>query len=463
MRHSNCFVSERRAVIMQPMFRSMATANPDKRPLTVADVNRSARALVESAFRSLSVEAEVVEVTHHRSGHVYFTLTDPGRSASLKAVMWRSAAARYGGRIQEGRALRCEGKLTVYEARGSFQMVVERVDEAGAGLKARLLAELREKLAAEGLFALERKRPLPPIPSCVGIVTSRGGAALRDIIAVSSRRFPVRLVLAHAAVQGESAPTDIVAALARLCALPEVEVIIVGRGGGSTEDLDAFNDERVVRAVASCHKPVVSAVGHEVDITLVDLAADRRAATPSEAAELVVADGVALGRRLAEMSKRLGLSTRALVFARQKDMSRIEARLGRRDPRLALREGGASLAKLKEALLAWPAAALAQERDLLSHREARLLRWPEPTLERAKGRYARLAAELDALSPLASLGRGYAIARRTSDNAILRSAKDARTGTRVDLTLAHGHLLCDVVESLFASVDDFEKPRDSSC
>jgi exodeoxyribonuclease VII large subunit len=266
-------------------------------------------------------------------------------------------------------------------------------------------------------------------------------------------------VLAHASVQGESAPAEIVAALGRLAALPEVEVIILGRGGGSSEDLDAFNDERVVRAVAFCPRPVVSAVGHEVDITLVDLAADRRAATPSEAAEIVVADSSLLRAMLLEATRRMGLSTRALIGHRQKELSVFEARLGRRDPRLALRQGAAALAKFTEALLSWPALFLAQRRELVASREARLLRWPGPTLERAKGRYARLAAELDALSPLASLGRGYAIARRASDNVILRDARQAREGTRVDLRLAQGRLLCDVVESMSAEPSPLELPQ----
>lgn len=448
------------------MYPAIASNRSENRSLTVADVNRGARVLMERSFNGVSVEAEVVEVTHHRSGHVYFTLADPGRAASLRAVMWRSAAARYGGRIQEGKALRCDGKLTIYEARGTFQMVVERVDEAGAGLKAQLLAELRIKLEAEGLFALERKRRLPAIPGCVGVVTSRGGAALRDIMAVASRRFPVRLVLAHASVQGDTAPQELVAALQRLATVPEVEVIILGRGGGSNEDLDAFNDERVVRAVANCPRPVISAVGHEVDITLVDLVADRRAATPSEAAELAVADRTMLSRRIEESRQRLSASARGSLSLGRQSLARLETRLGRRDPRLALREGASSLARLKESLLAWPGPAITSRRERLTAHEARLLRWPDPALEKAKGKFHRLAAELDALSPLASLGRGYAIVRRVSDNAILRDAGQAPAGAQVDVTLALGRLLCDVVESLATPAggsNERENKKETSC
>jgi exodeoxyribonuclease VII large subunit len=392
---------------------------------SVDQLNREVRSLLEGTYGSLWVDAEVTEVTHARSGHIYFTLIDPGGSAQLRSVMWRGQAKRYGSLVNKGVGIRCHGKLTLYEARGTYQFVVDRAEEVGAGVKARILAERKAMLEAEGLFATERKRPLPPVPSCVGVVTSRSGAALQDIIKVLARRFPVRLVLAHAQVQGDSAPGEIVDALGLLAKADDVEVVIVGRGGGSAEDLDAFNAEEVVRAVAAHPCPVISAVGHEVDVTLVDLAADRRAATPSEAAEIVVPEAQVLAAQLSSSNRALQRAFHRQISLKRERLSGQNGRLKGNDPRVRLRRGIERLARADE----------------------RLARWPEMTLVHERGRLKSLASELNVLSPLASLARGYSVVRRLSDGTIVRKAVDAPVGSSIDVKLADGSLVCQVGES----------------
>ncbi|MDD5308838.1 MAG: exodeoxyribonuclease VII large subunit [Deltaproteobacteria bacterium] len=392
---------------------------------TVAELNGEVRSLIERSYRGVWIEAEVTEATRARSGHVYFTLADPGGKAMVSAVMWQGPAMRYAARIAPGRMIRCHGRVTLYEQRGSYQVVADRVEEAGAGVKARMLAELFARLEAEGLFDPARKRPLPFLPSCVGLVTSRSGAALRDILKVAGRRFEVRMVLAHAQVQGESAPAEIAAALDRLAGLPDVDVVILGRGGGSAEDLEAFNSEIVARAIARHPRPVVSAVGHEIDITLADRVADKRAATPSEAAELVVPDRAALAGRVADLAVALkSAQGRRVERSRERLLTHV-ARLRSRDPRVTLRRSAESLAASREALARWPVLALA----------------------RARGRLGPLSAFLDALSPLASLARGYSLVRTLPDGRLVRDAREARAGTRVSVTLATGGLTCLVEES----------------
>ncbi|MBW2276256.1 MAG: exodeoxyribonuclease VII large subunit [Deltaproteobacteria bacterium] len=419
-------------------------ADPPERPLTVAELNRRARSLLEQEVGSVWIEAEVVDATRARSGHRYFTLADSDGKAQISAVMWKGQATRYGSLIERGVTLLSHGRVTLYEPRGSYQLVVDRVEEAGAGLKARRLAELRAKLEAEGLFDPARKRPLPPIPRCVGVVTSRSGAAIRDVIKVASRRFPVRLLLAHAQVQGESASAEIVAALERLAEVPEVEVVIVGRGGGSSEDLDAFNSEMVIRAVAAHPVPVVSAVGHEIDVTLVDLAADRRAATPSEAAEIVAPEIEGLLEQLADARQDLATAMRLRLSAARDSLARRSVRLRSHDPRMRLRQGLERLSLSRERLARWPERALSRGRGDLAAASEGLHRWPEPTVARARGRLGALAAQLDALSPLASLARGYSIVRRRRDRVVVREAGQAPPGEVVDVTLARGSLECTV-------------------
>ncbi|MDJ0762145.1 MAG: exodeoxyribonuclease VII large subunit [Myxococcota bacterium] len=448
------------------------TAVDQEKTYTVSALNREVRSLIEGKYDGVWVEAEISNVTRARSGHIYFSLVDPGGGvkAQLNAVMWQGLAARYGARIKTGTAVRCHGRLTLYEARGTYQLIADRVEAAGAGLKALALLALKEKLAKEGLFATDRKRPLPTYPSRIGVVTSRDGAAIRDIVKIAFRRFPVRIALAHAQVQGPTAPDEIAAALDRLASTPEVDVVIVGRGGGSADDLDAFNTETVVRAVAAHPVPVVSAVGHETDVTLADLAADRRAATPSEAAEIAVPDRDAVLDDLYAHLDRMETVMEIRVSAARERIAAFRERIANQDPRIHLKQGIETLAHARQVLARWPELVLTRARANLALAEEPLSRWPgpsvknasealhaldlalrrqpKPMLETARADLAKSAARLQALSPLASLSRGYAIVRHAETRSIVRDAAEAPPGTDVDITLGCGRLVCGVKQAL---------------
>lgn len=353
------------------------------------------------------------------SGHMYFTLKD--EASAINGVMWRSEVQKLRFRPQDGMQVLVWGNIGVYETAGRYQLYAREMEPAGVGALYLQLEELKQKLAAEGLFAPERKRPLPYLPRRVGVVTSPAGAAVRDIIIVCRRRWPgVRIVLAPAVVQGAEAPASIVAALALVAQVPEVDVIICGRGGGSLEELWGFNDERVVRAIAACPMPVISAVGHETDTTLADFAADRRAATPSNAAELAVPEAAALRGALADYRLRLGQALRR----------RIGVERGRVD------------VLLRRATLARPQARVAQGRlrvDELSHRLGLAVR---RRVQREQGRLQRAAAALEAMSPLAVLGRGYAIAFKGGH--VLKEAGTASPGDSIRVRLHQGQLTARV-------------------
>jgi exodeoxyribonuclease VII large subunit len=278
-------------------------------------------------------------------------------------------------------------------------------------------------------------------------VTSRTGAVIRDIVKIAHRRFPVRILLAHAQVQGDGASAEIANALDIMANIEGVDVVIVGRGGGSTEDLDAFNSEEVVRAVFRHPRPVVSAVGHETDITLVDLVADLRAATPSEAAEVVLPDRNVLLDHLYETEHKTGLAVKRRAGIEREKLAIQLSRISACDPRVRLKRNAELLARARESLARWPNLTLSRATAELAATREPIHRWPQPTLARARGEFASLTASLDALSPLASLSRGYSVVKRRTDGAIVRSADQATVGTELDITLAHGELGCVVEES----------------
>ena len=404
--------------------------------LTVAALNRKVRAAAEQTCNGVWLEAEVSQAKVWGPGHIYFSLCDPGGKAQVPAVMWRTNAVRWGSLIREGTRILALGTATVYEVNGRYQFIAEKVLAAGAGDRARALAELTEKLRAEGLLAPERRRPLPRWPSCVGIVTSRQGAALRDIIKVTSRRFPVRLLLCHTAVQGAEAPADIERAIGTMGSRSDVDVVIVGRGGGGIDDLEAFNDERVVRAVAACPVPVISAVGHEVDTTLTDLVADRRAATPSEAAELAVPDGTAVAGQLNALRRRMEDGAHLRMAAERARHAALQGRMVARDPRTRLRAQMNRFSACREFLRGWPDHALGGRRMALMNASHGVYRWPEPALARARGHLGQLGAGLQALSPLANLSRGWAIVSR--GGVVLKRADDVKAGESIRVRLAEG-------------------------
>jgi exodeoxyribonuclease VII large subunit len=351
--------------------RAIPGADPTS-AIAVAALTSLARDILEGAFRPIWVRGEVSNFKAHRNGHWYFTLKD--RMAQVRAVVWSKDTRAIPAAPDEGMQIAAFGNLSVFPQKGEMQFVVRRMEAEGDGLWRKKLEQTRLKLEKEGLLRADRKRALPKYPRRVAVVTSPDGAALRDIVAVMKRRSPaVEIVVVPAAVQGDTAITDICRALDRVTRWGDADVVIVGRGGGSREDLWAFNDERVARAVAACPLPVVSAVGHETDITICDLVADVRAATPSAAAETVVRDDAELAAELRGVERRLG---RAL--SRRVDTAKAD--------------------------LQWHASAL----------KNRLLR----ASERSHARVGALAGRLNALSPLATLSRGYAVARGENGRAL---------------------------------------------
>ncbi len=449
--------------------------------LTVSQLVKGANRLLELRFPKLHVEGEVSNLRIVASGHAYFTLKDD--FANLPVTMWRSNVERLEFEMRDGQMVRVVGGLGIFVKSGRFQMYAERAEPAGMGTLMQQLEALKRTLDAEGLFDSERKRPLPRWPRRIGVVTSAHGAAIHDILKVARRRCPSRIVLAPAVVQGPDAPRTIVRGLKRLAKLDEIDVIIVGRGGGSVEDLWAFNDERLARAIVDCPVPVVSAVGHEVDVSVSDMVADVRAATPSHAAELVVPDRAEFERaldgwrrrlvrateraaldaraRLEADRNRLGAHGRRLVTPARVRLRGLERRLSAVHPRAKLATDAQRLASLQARLvragegLSVPArarleaasatlqatgAALStadQSRlDAASHRLARAGR---AIGERGRLRLAKAAASLHALSPLSVLSRGYAVVTDARGKALTTAAGVGR-GDAIAVRLAAGRL-----------------------
>ena len=405
-------------------------AAPPPKVWSVYQVNRAVRGLLEDSVDPLWVGGEVGGWTRSRAGHCYFTLKDD--RAQLRCVMFDREAQLLPASPEEGMQVRAFGDLTLYEARGEYQLVARRLEAAGAeGLWRLAFEKLRARLDAEGLLAPERKRPLPPHPKCVGVVTSPTGAALRDIAAVLRRRAPwTRVVLRGARVQGEGASLELANALQALAASGRVDVIIVGRGGGSVEDLWAFNEEPLARAIVASPVPVVSAVGHEVDVTISDLVADVRAPTPSAAAEAVVPDGHVLRDGLAVMPEHLARGLRGAAARR----------------RVAVAERFQGLSRALESRLG-------PLRQAVDRGLGRLEGQARARTEGRRREVVTLAGRLDALSPLATLRRGYAVPR-TADGHVLRTVSDFPPGTRFGLRVSDGTVAAEALGGTLAGPHD---------
>jgi exodeoxyribonuclease VII large subunit len=441
---------------------------PERHVYTVAELTSEIRALLDAHFPRVFVEGEISNCRVW-SGHLYFTLRDP--DAQLKAIMFRSALRRLRFKPEDGLHVLARGAVSVYDPKGEYQLVCEHLEPHGLGAFQFAYDQLRKRLQTEGLFDQARKRPLPALPRKIGVVTSLDGAAIRDIVKVLDRRYPnVHLVIRPARVQGEGAAAEIARGLSEVARVAGVEVVIVGRGGGSIEDLWAFNEEVVARAIAASPVPVISAVGHETDVTIADFVADVRAPTPSAAAEIVVArkDEVAAG--IDRLAFRLRAAARGRVDRLRTLVHRLAGRPGLAGwpGRLALR--GRDAAELAHELrrVARDLVARRQRplRDLRERLEGFDLRRrlggiatklvaADAALERAvvrarhRGdtRLRDLAGRLESLSPLAVLARGYAVCWNRERTAILRDAAAVRAGDRVRVTLSRGELGCRVEES----------------
>ncbi len=385
--------------------------------LSVSDLTRRVRELLDTDYRlqDVWVSGEASNVSRPASGHLYFTLKDA--QASLRCVMWRPDAARLLTPPREGEAVEVHGRVSVYETAGQYQLYADTLRPAGEGLLFQRFLRLKAQLEAEGLFAAERKRPLPAWPARIGLVTSPSGAALRDVIHVFRRRFPLaEVTLAPTPVQGDEAPTGIIAALQALNRHVHPDVILLVRGGGSIEDLAAFNDEGVARAIAASEAPVVSGVGHETDFTIADFVADRRAPTPSAAAEIVTPDVIVLSEDVR--------------LARARLAEALAERL--RSQRWALDERRFKLR------LASPRAQVAGARQRLDDLGARALAAIGASVRLRRAAVGGMAQTLRAVGPSAVLERGYAVVRLKDGGQVVRSRKLVPPGTALEVRVADG-------------------------
>ncbi len=384
--------------------------------LSVTALTAQLKAHLESGFTSVWVVGEVSNFSSPQSGHCYFTLKDD--NAQLRAVMWRSAAAKLKFDLTDGLELICHGHIDLYGPRGSYQLVVDQAHPKGVGALELALRKLRDKLAKEGLFDPRRKRPLPIFPRRIGFVTSPTGAAVRDFLEVLRRRWAgAQVLIIPARVQGEGAAEEIAAGIRAANKLrPALDVLVIGRGGGSIEDLWAFNEEPVVRAIAASKIPTVSAVGHEIDITLADLAADVRALTPSEAAERVVPSAEELAARLRSQGDRLTALVRRMVLTRSQ---RVQLLAGRRP-------------------LAKPFAYLQDHARRVDELGTMIHRAIRQSPRELRLQLATLAGQLESLSPLAVLGRGYSLTQHAQTGRLVRSIRDIRPGHELQTRVTDG-------------------------
>ena len=402
---------------------------------TVTQLNQRVKALLDgdALLQNVCVRGELSNYKIYPSGHHYFTLKDA--EGAVRCVMFRTSASRLRFRPESGMGVVAFGRVTVYPRDGAYQLYVSDLQPQGMGSLQMAYEQLKQKLAAEGLFDPAHKKSIPRYPTRIAIVTSGAGAAVRDIIRVSGKRWPLaKLLVLPVRVQGAEAPAEIAGALRYANRWHVADLIITGRGGGSIEDLWAFNDERVARAIYESELPVISAVGHEPDVTIADYVADLRAATPSNGAELATPDAEELRAALSGASARCGQALR-------KKLERLRSRLEELRARRVMQSplGYIDLKRM--------------ETDLL---RARLLRRQEQLLGAARHRYGSLAASLDALSPLKVLGRGYAVAL-SGDGNVLRSVRGTETGAQIGVQLSDGTLRCSVNEIIIRKDDHGNK------
>jgi exodeoxyribonuclease VII large subunit len=434
---------------------------------TVSRLNREARTLLERGLGSVWLEGEISNLSRPGSGHWYFSLKD--ETAQVRCAMFRSRNLLVRFPVKDGSQVLARGRVSLYEARGEFQVVVEHLEEAGEGVLRRRFEALKQRLNAEGLFDARHKQSLPALPRRIGVITSPTGAAIRDILHILRRRFPAIPVLIYpVAVQGEAAPREIEQALRLADQRRDCDVLILARGGGSLEDLWAFNDEAVARAIFACRIPIVSGIGHEVDFTIADFVADERAPTPSGAAERVVPDRAEWLRSLSASGRRLALAVRRRLAEQGNALRMREQRLARAHPGVVLRqraqrldelEGRIRLAthrRLERAahrlataqgllLRASPALRVAALRLRLDAARGNLVRAGQDCVGAGRQRLELAARALHAVSPLATLDRGYAIVADAS-GAALSDTRQLQPGQRVSARLARGRFTADVVD-----------------
>ncbi len=436
---------------------------------SVWQLNRAVRELLETGFARIWVEGEISNLARPPSGHLYFSLKDA--RAQVSCALFRNVATRLGFKPENGTQVLIRAEVSLYEARGNFQLIVNQMEEAGDGALRRAFEALKQRLFDAGLFDPEHKQPLPVLPSCIGVITSPGGAAVRDVLAVLERRFPaIPVTIYPTLVQGESAAAQIVAALETAQRRQECDVLLLTRGGGSLEDLWPFNEEIVARAVYACRIPLVSAVGHEIDVVISDFAADQRAATPSAAAELLSPDQAEWLARLEQLQQRLTSQIRQKLQQNSERLNWLQRRTLQCHPGRRLQQQSQRLDDLSLRLSrAWPhrhaqwlahcstlRARLKQQspQQQLQRLEAittqlaqRLKYCINIQLSEHREKLAILSRALDSISPLATLQRGYSITLKQPAGILLHSASQARAGDTLETRLATGSIISRVEET----------------
>lgn len=444
-----------------------------KKIFSVSELTRSVKSMLEGRFSFISVVGEISGLRHPASGHMYFTLKDD--QSQIKTVLFKMQRRYLERQPQDGDMVVCLGRLSVYEPRGDYQLIVDTLDFHGEGAMQLAFEQLKKKLAAEGLFDQEAKKPLPPLPDCLILVTSPSGAAVHDFIRIAQKRYPqVRICVYPAAVQGEHAAGELRRAVAEInrqhaAGRLAVDGIVLCRGGGSIEDLQAFNDEELAREIRGSAVPVISAVGHEIDFTIADLAADLRAPTPSGAAEMLLPDSSALAEHVAGLARRLRHSMQTKLDRYQDQTALCRQRLtGAVQPVETLMLRVDHLAVNMEHAIRTGLAVRQARLDRLEHRlrqnnplqvlalhqqkivgmRQRLRRIGDRLIKEKEQALARAAGVLEAVSPLSTLARGYAIARKKSKtsrrHAVITGAEQVRTGETIEVLLHRGRLECSV-------------------
>lgn len=442
---------------------------------TVSRLNQTVRLLLEQEMGQVWISGEISNFTQPASGHWYFTLKDD--SAQVRCAMFRNSNRRVTFRPQHGQQVLVRANITLYEPRGDYQIIVESMQPAGEGLLQQRYEQLKQRLAAEGLFDQSLKKPLPSPARQVGVITSKTGAALHDVLHVLQRRDPsLPVVIYPTAVQGDDAPGQIVRAIELANRRDECDVLIVGRGGGSLEDLWSFNDERVARAIFASRIPIVSAVGHETDVTIADFVADLRAPTPSAAAEIVSRNQLELLRQIQSQQQRLEMAMDYFLASNNQRFTRLQHRLQQQHPQLRLARQQTELVRLKQRLdtaidARLRRASLHQQRlsqrlsqhtplprihrlqTRLQQHEYRLSQALSARLGASRERFGTLAAHLEAVSPLATLARGYSVTQ-AADGKLLKQTRQIQAGDKLTTRLADG-----IVESQVTAIAPIKKPR----
>jgi exodeoxyribonuclease VII large subunit len=447
----------------------MAATAPQRDIFTVSRLNREARELLETSLARLWVEGEISNLARPASGHLYFTLKDA--KAQVSCALFRNRALRLRFTPENGTQVLVRAQVSLYEPRGNYQLIIDQMEEAGDGALRRAFEELKTKLYNEGLFDEVKKQPLPDLPRCIGVITSPSGAAIRDVLTVLKRRFPgIPVIIYPTRVQGDGAAEEIVAALRSADKRSDCDVLLLTRGGGSLEDLWPFNEEKVARAVEACSLPVVSAVGHEIDVVITDFVADARAATPSAAAELLSPDMSELGSRLRQLSTRLRQQLTQRLQRRHEQSDWLTRRLHQHHPGRRLEQQAQRLDELEQRLNRTMQQQLVRRQAHLDtasarfrqHHPGRLLEAMESRnqalaqrlkyciniqVSKYSEKLAVLARALETVSPLATLQRGYSITLAGKDGTVVTDSRRMSPGDKLETRLASGRIISTVTDT----------------